>query len=478
MFCPNCGAQLPDGSKFCLNCGFKMPGAAGMGQQPTAQQAPVQQPAYQQPTQPFAPYQQVPPPQTPKGKGSKGLIIALTVAAAVLLLAGGLVLAIAKPWAKTPKPEPTPTVNVTTPNTPDSNVTVMPYNGTTPNPSGSPSVEPQTTTVYLPTKVVFEDKGSYGYTYTETVERDASGRVTRYDMKNNGFDGAFYKEYTYMSNEPGDMRVKTYLNVMEYDGNSTKVLREYSYDAQGRTSQVVTTRNYQSSDEWKSTGTYTYDAQGNLTKIKTVFEGDGWTDEAIYTYDSAGNLLTAGGADYVANKYQYNGKNQLTYFEVYTGNGGAKDGVSIVYGSDGYANGSNGECFFEDGSNKEVEYTFSTTYQIIDGFWPYAEFSCKNGYYSDGSANVAFDSNNNVTHMQINKYGKNGNDVCVWDISYQAYTVPVTVADSKALKYFVVEPSYTIELFTVSIWEPGYQPIGDLVAAADTYIGVANDFAG
>ena len=68
--------------------------------------------------------------------------------------------------------------------------------------------------------------------------------------------------------------------------------------------------------------------------------------------------------------------------------------------------------------------------------------------------------------------------MCVWDISYQAYTVPVTVADSKALKYFVVEPSYTIELFTVSIWEPGYQPFGDLVAAADTYIGVANDFAG
>ncbi len=24
MFCPNCGIQLPDGSKFCNNCGFKV----------------------------------------------------------------------------------------------------------------------------------------------------------------------------------------------------------------------------------------------------------------------------------------------------------------------------------------------------------------------------------------------------------------------------------------------------------------------
>ena len=39
MFCPNCGAQIPDGSKFCGNCGARLDGAA---------QAP-QQSAYQQP---------------------------------------------------------------------------------------------------------------------------------------------------------------------------------------------------------------------------------------------------------------------------------------------------------------------------------------------------------------------------------------------------------------------------------------------
>ncbi len=27
MFCPNCGEQLPDGSKFCGNCGYKIESA-------------------------------------------------------------------------------------------------------------------------------------------------------------------------------------------------------------------------------------------------------------------------------------------------------------------------------------------------------------------------------------------------------------------------------------------------------------------
>lgn len=48
MFCINCGAQLPEGSRFCNQCGAQLP-AAG-------QAAPVQQPVYQQPVQPV--YQQ------------------------------------------------------------------------------------------------------------------------------------------------------------------------------------------------------------------------------------------------------------------------------------------------------------------------------------------------------------------------------------------------------------------------------------
>ena len=48
MFCPKCGAQLPDGTTFCTSCG-----------QALAQQAAPQQQAYQQPYQ-QQPYQQQP----------------------------------------------------------------------------------------------------------------------------------------------------------------------------------------------------------------------------------------------------------------------------------------------------------------------------------------------------------------------------------------------------------------------------------
>ncbi len=56
MFCINCGAQLPDGSKFCCQCGTALPvigQAAPQPAQPVYQQ-PVQQPVYQQPVQPMS----------------------------------------------------------------------------------------------------------------------------------------------------------------------------------------------------------------------------------------------------------------------------------------------------------------------------------------------------------------------------------------------------------------------------------------
>lgn len=59
MFCPNCGAQLPEGSVFCTNCGAKLA---------EPQQQPQQQ--YQQPQQPQQQYQQQQQPyQQPQGGG-------------------------------------------------------------------------------------------------------------------------------------------------------------------------------------------------------------------------------------------------------------------------------------------------------------------------------------------------------------------------------------------------------------------------
>ena len=43
MFCPNCGAQIPDGTKFCTSCGASLEAA----------QQPQQQPQYQQPQQQY-----------------------------------------------------------------------------------------------------------------------------------------------------------------------------------------------------------------------------------------------------------------------------------------------------------------------------------------------------------------------------------------------------------------------------------------
>lgn len=60
MFCPNCGANLPEGTAFCGNCGAS---------QKPQQQAPTQQPVYQAPVYQAPPqYQPTMPASTPTSK--------------------------------------------------------------------------------------------------------------------------------------------------------------------------------------------------------------------------------------------------------------------------------------------------------------------------------------------------------------------------------------------------------------------------
>ncbi|MBO6054363.1 MAG: zinc ribbon domain-containing protein [Oscillospiraceae bacterium] len=57
MYCRNCGAQIPDDSRFCERCGTPT-GAVQAPQQPVYQQPQYQQPVYQQPQYQQPDYQQ------------------------------------------------------------------------------------------------------------------------------------------------------------------------------------------------------------------------------------------------------------------------------------------------------------------------------------------------------------------------------------------------------------------------------------
>ena len=108
MFCPNCGTNLPDGTKFCSNCGstLSQPAPAqnpqpAQNQQPAASpyapnyqqpQQPAQQ-AYQQPQQAYQQPQQQNYYQQPKKPVNKKLI-AIIASAAVVVIAIAVVLII------------------------------------------------------------------------------------------------------------------------------------------------------------------------------------------------------------------------------------------------------------------------------------------------------------------------------------------------------------------------------------------------
>lgn len=97
MFCPNCGARIPDGSKFCTACGAVLGASASSADvtqlQPTqVAPRPVSQPYEQRANQPIPPVAPSPDqqlasaPQPPK-KGGRGKVVAIVVLALLLVAA-------------------------------------------------------------------------------------------------------------------------------------------------------------------------------------------------------------------------------------------------------------------------------------------------------------------------------------------------------------------------------------------------------
>lgn len=94
MFCRKCGQEIREGAKFCTKCGTAVPTPKPVQQQPVQPRPVQQQPVQPKPVQP-KPVQQQPVQQPPKKKKGAGPIIALVVCAIVLLLLiGGLLVAI------------------------------------------------------------------------------------------------------------------------------------------------------------------------------------------------------------------------------------------------------------------------------------------------------------------------------------------------------------------------------------------------
>ena len=61
MFCPNCGAQLPEGAAFCMSCGCKIPAADAVSQS-FSDIKPAEQPVFEtQPAASYVPYEQSSP---------------------------------------------------------------------------------------------------------------------------------------------------------------------------------------------------------------------------------------------------------------------------------------------------------------------------------------------------------------------------------------------------------------------------------
>lgn len=96
MFCPNCGAQQQDGTRFCDQCGAPLPAAA-----------PAPAPTYNPPPAPPTPPEDAaPPPEPPRKRGAGLVIAAVAVFAVVAMIAAAVLLFLPSRDKEEDEPEP------------------------------------------------------------------------------------------------------------------------------------------------------------------------------------------------------------------------------------------------------------------------------------------------------------------------------------------------------------------------------------
>ncbi|MBQ6586324.1 MAG: zinc ribbon domain-containing protein [Coriobacteriales bacterium] len=464
MFCPNCGAQIPDGSRFCINCGAQL--QVTQVQPPVQPQVQQQAPvggAYPPPHQGQHGAHQAP--QPPKKKNKLWLIIALILAAVLLLGAGIAAIVI---WGRGGDPTPTPAPVVT--GDPGSNPVDGP--GTIQQPA------PGNKYIYLPVSAVeetsFKDASGvvqYQDKYNYDILRGSDLRVMRWTSTSPDWSGKQIKEYTYNA----DGTVDRYVTQVDFDSGSNRIERTYKYDEQGRTSRSYTTYNAGTSDEYTNEVYYSYDADGNLQVITTYYPG--WSYQQAFTYDSQNRLYQGGELGESPDMYWKYDSVGLNYY--YGPNGKSNDEIEVTLtrGTDGVVNGSKGTVYYMGDSD-----TFSTIYGAVGADGTSTATASSTGYYRNCKATATYDDAGNIVEYSVVKTTADGGELTVrYTIAYQQYEVPESMVVSKQLIYLVAEPSYDTQLFEANIYDPGWQHAGkvELPFAFDPHLPYFdNEFAG
>ena len=250
MFCPNCGAALPEGSKFCTACGQRVqipaqtPTQTSQAQTPPlqyappAQQAPVYAPPAQQyaaPVQQFIPQPPQTPAEPPKKKKKLWLWIGL---AAVLLIGVGLGLFFLLRGGKT-------------------------------DGEGKYAMK---------RAVRYKADGTVAQQYEYFL--DSKGNPTGGESRDG--DGKLLEVVEAVSDSKGNLTELKYFDVNEAGEKELDSWNQTDYDANGN---ILEEREYNENGGLEDYTTYAYDANDNLLEERYYNEYGSLESRETYTYD-------------------------------------------------------------------------------------------------------------------------------------------------------------------------------------------------